>query len=250
MARKIDETGNKYGRLLVLREDPIRKNRRVNWICQCDCGKEVSIDGTHLRSGQTQSCGCLKTEKFVERNKKRLTNKPSDKRINEIGNRYGRLVVLADAGAKDGRASWLCQCDCGNQIVVKGKYLRNGDTKSCGCLHSSGQEKISLLLRKNNIPFIQEKTFDTCRLPDTNNLARFDFYVDNRYLIEFDGIQHFKQTGWRTQQEFERDKARDLFKDQWTKKYNIPLIRIKYNELEDLKLSDLIPETSRFLCKR
>ena len=35
-----------------------------------------------------------------------------------------------------------------------------------------------------------EKTF-TCRFKDSNYLARFDL-CDNKYLIEFDGIQHFK----------------------------------------------------------
>lgn len=33
-------------------------------------------------------------------------------------------------------AQWLCSCDCGNQVVVKGEHLKNGNTKSCGCLNS------------------------------------------------------------------------------------------------------------------
>jgi len=54
---------------------------------------------------------------------------------NEIGNRYGKLVVLERAeNNKYGDAQWLCQCDCGNQTIVKGVSLRNGHTKSCGCL--------------------------------------------------------------------------------------------------------------------
>jgi hypothetical protein len=49
--------------------------------------------------------------------------------------RFGRLVVLERAGQVDsGKATWLCQCDCGNQTVVMGKYLRKGRTRSCGCL--------------------------------------------------------------------------------------------------------------------
>ena len=53
---------------------------------------------------------------------------------NEIGNVYGYLTVIERAeNDKDGRAQWLCQCKCGNQVTVRGKALRQGNTKSCGC---------------------------------------------------------------------------------------------------------------------
>ncbi|NCC62772.1 MAG: hypothetical protein EOM12_18015 [Verrucomicrobiae bacterium] len=52
------------------------------------------------------------------------------------GLRFGRLVVIERQGKhKDGNLLWLCKCDCGNTVVVCGKYLRCGDTKSCGCLN-------------------------------------------------------------------------------------------------------------------
>lgn len=53
---------------------------------------------------------------------------------NEIGNRYGYLTVIARGkNDKDGCAQWICKCDCGNEIIVRGKSLRSGNTKSCGC---------------------------------------------------------------------------------------------------------------------
>lgn len=56
------------------------------------------------------------------------------KRIDISGSRYGRLVVIEyDHTDKDGRACWRCLCDCGNVVVVSGKNLRTGNTKSCGC---------------------------------------------------------------------------------------------------------------------
>jgi hypothetical protein len=51
----------------------------------------------------------------------------------EIGNRYGRLTVIARAPNKGTRAYWLCKCDCGVEKVVGGKHLRRGTTTSCGC---------------------------------------------------------------------------------------------------------------------
>ena len=58
--RRIDETGNRYGRLTVLQ--PIEKlgpNNRLVWLCKCDCGTQKEIIGKNLRSGNTKSCGCL-----------------------------------------------------------------------------------------------------------------------------------------------------------------------------------------------
>lgn len=53
----------------------------------------------------------------------------------EIGNIYGYLTVIERApNSKDGRAMWKCKCKCGNEVIVSGKHLRSGNTKSCGCL--------------------------------------------------------------------------------------------------------------------
>lgn len=55
--------------------------------------------------------------------------------ISEVGNRYGRLLVLRKHDtSKDRKAMWVCRCDCGNEAAVKGQNLRRGNTGSCGCL--------------------------------------------------------------------------------------------------------------------
>lgn len=52
----------------------------------------------------------------------------------EIGNRYGKLVVLSREKNGTSRMSrWLCRCDCGKETIVYGANLRRGNTKSCGC---------------------------------------------------------------------------------------------------------------------
>ena len=52
----------------------------------------------------------------------------------ETGNTYGYLTVIERAeNTKEGRAQWLCKCKCGNEVIVLGKHLRSGNTKSCGC---------------------------------------------------------------------------------------------------------------------
>ena len=65
--------------------------------------------------------------------------------INEIGNKHGKLLVIDRADNINNRAAWICKCDCGNYITVIGKELRNGHTKSCGCLR---KEKAIEILKK------------------------------------------------------------------------------------------------------
>lgn len=57
------------------------------------------------------------------------------KRLSLIGQRFGRLVVMADAGNIKGRSRWICRCDCGTTHITRGRSLKNGDTSSCGCFH-------------------------------------------------------------------------------------------------------------------
>ena len=64
-AKKIDLTGQRFGRLLVIRESGRTKCRHALWLCRCDCGVEVVVRSGYLRSGLTQSCGCLQRERFT-----------------------------------------------------------------------------------------------------------------------------------------------------------------------------------------
>lgn len=54
---------------------------------------------------------------------------------NITGETFGRLTVIERRGSnKDWKPMWLCRCECGNEGVFQGKLLKNGTTKSCGCL--------------------------------------------------------------------------------------------------------------------
>ena len=51
------------------------------------------------------------------------------------GIKYGRLLVLEYAGKTAGHISlWKCQCDCGKMVIIRSSLLKNGHTKSCGCI--------------------------------------------------------------------------------------------------------------------
>ena len=52
------------------------------------------------------------------------------------GRVFGRLMVNGMTGrrSREGRILWLCQCDCGNLVIVEGHSLKSGGKRSCGCL--------------------------------------------------------------------------------------------------------------------
>lgn len=61
----INETGNHYGRLTVIQFDHYDARREAYWRCRCDCGNETVTRGRCLRTGETQSCGCIARETRV-----------------------------------------------------------------------------------------------------------------------------------------------------------------------------------------
>lgn len=62
MSKKIDLTGQRFGRLTVVEQAGRAKNRCIVWRCNCDCGETVIVTGDDLRRGHTKSCGCLYRE--------------------------------------------------------------------------------------------------------------------------------------------------------------------------------------------
>ena len=73
MGNPIDMTGKRYGRLVAVRPMP---NRR-KWWCRCDCGAERAFDGYHVRSGASNSCGCLMREINGARGTHRMAGTPT-----------------------------------------------------------------------------------------------------------------------------------------------------------------------------
>lgn len=59
MRKKIDLTGQKFGRLTVIEEAGRSNQKTVKWRCKCECGNETIVYSNNLRKGNTKSCGCL-----------------------------------------------------------------------------------------------------------------------------------------------------------------------------------------------
>lgn len=235
-----DLVGQVFGELTVLQKTSNRaSNGGVYWLCQCSCGKTKEILGQSLKSGKTISCGCVRLKKLeIGRglNFHDLTGKV-----------FGKLTVIKRIEDKElnGRfhVQWECVCECGNTTNVLSSNLVTGNSQSCGLCgnNSHGNIKIAALLTSANIPYEREKCFKDCK--DTSQLP-FDFFVNNSYLIEYDGRQHFNKNTFYYN---EKIPIHDHIKSQWCIENNIPLIRIPYTHYNDLCIQDLLLETSTFI---
>lgn len=256
MTKVIDMTGQRFGKLVVLRRGENDKHGKAQWWCQCDCGSpEKLINGAALRRGLVVSCGCNKREKLKQYNDTQV--------VDETGNVYGYLTVLervTEAKPKDGRAQWLCQCKCGNQIITTGKLLRDGHKLSCGCMKKSkGELKIEQILEEKEIKYAEQYTvyinqndYDVKQKhPYYFDFAVFDSNEQLLYLIEYDGMQHFtyKENSdfWTNEEGFQKTRIRDNLKNNYCLNNNIPLIRIPYTHYDKLCIEDLLLETTTFL---
>lgn len=56
------------------------------------------------------------------------------------GKKYGRLTVLYRAPNQGNKTAWEVECECGTRIAVRSDSLRDGNTRSCGCLHTEWNE--------------------------------------------------------------------------------------------------------------
>lgn len=247
-----DLAGQTFGNLTVIELDQNKKTgcgKHAYWICKCNlCGNTKSIRSSDLKGGLVSDCGCLHSERA---SKAAL--------IDLNGKTFGNLKVLhrdmSNGYCNGVHARWMCKCMlCGRiESVASDMLLKHGKDrcKMC-CGVSLGETKIVELLDSNNVSYVHDKPYSTCRFPETGGALRFDFRItddsDCDYIIEFDGEQHTRPIPlWDDTQSFESRKRRDEFKNRWCKYNNIPLIRIPYTRLKSICMEDLMPQTSNYL---
>jgi hypothetical protein len=120
-----DLTHRRFGRLTVLSRGRRSATHHAYWRCRCRCGAEKEVRGDSLTSGAIRSCGCLWRSVMSERGV-----------YHRRGERFGRLRIIRQSGvAKRHGRVYLCRCDCGRATKVRGDRLRDGTTRSCGCLY-------------------------------------------------------------------------------------------------------------------
>lgn len=254
MGRFIDMTGwvmKEHGvpesRLTVIKRAQNR-DKRIFWLCKCDCGAELEIRGDQIRSGVAKSCGCYQRDKASET--MAITGKLNKTKGVPVTNYVGQkinMLTLIEPVNNNGRLKWKCQCECGNYTFVDTSHLNSGHTKSCGCIHSFTEKQLSQLFNKLGLNYSREYIFDDL-LSDKYHNLRFDFAIFDKNnqlkgLIECQGEQHYSPVNFFGGQEyFDQLTKNDQKKQEYCKLNNIPLLCVRNKYLDLDKIQNYIKE--------
>ena len=136
MSRKrLDITDQIFHRLQVIVTDwyKTKETGQTHWFCQCEDNNIVSVSLNNLRSGNTQSCGCLRRELSFE-NREDLSG--------QLFTRWFVDSYNPEKSKEMGKPYWNVTCtNDGNKGCVSGNNLKHGQSKSCGCLHKESVSK-------------------------------------------------------------------------------------------------------------
>ena len=106
-------------------------------------------------------------------------------KLSMIGDRFGRLIVLAEAASRrppNGapQRRFKCRCDCGTEFVATGGHLRSGHTSSCGCIKAERVRKLGYQNRRHGEAaartpeyLVWKSMFTRCTNP---NALNFKYY--------------------------------------------------------------------------
>lgn len=234
--RKIDLTGQRFTKLLVIKE-AYTKNYSVYWECLCDCGNTCYVPTHRLTTGTTKSCGCI------------LKDIMGPKLYVDIaGKKSGKLTAIEPTEMRSHRqVLWRCSCECGGETLCCTTDFLNGHVMSCGCVKSKGEEAIAGLLTKCNITYKKNYKFkDLYLISKKGRKTRlmFDFAILTTNgsvvcVIEFQGLQHYTPTsrnGFGDQQRL----VTDNMKREYCSRNNIPLYEIKYDENIEERINEIL----------
>jgi hypothetical protein len=159
-----------------------------------------------------------------------------DQRLKEsLGPDYIRLGEYIN-----NRTKVEVQHSCGYSFKTLPRNIYSGS--GCPvCASSKNEQIINDILIKNNIFFEKQKSFEF------NNRLKFDFYIENKILLEYDGEFHFLSRSMKDDSELKKQKLRDKEKNKYCKKNNIPLLRIPF--WEQNRIDEIISFTLDFLKK-
>jgi len=205
---------------------------RISIICPIH-GEFKQTPSKHYKHGCKQ-CGFEK----ISKSKNVLNTKRIIKNAKEVhGNLYDYSLTVYTKSTE--KIKIICYEHGVFEQIPKMHINRKQGCPRCN--NSHGEKMIEKLLINKHINFETQKTFDECK--NIHKLP-FDFYLEKYNLcIEFDGEQHFKAIKyWGGEEKFKLQQKRDSIKNIYCVENNINLLRIRFDENINEKITNYFSE--------
>lgn len=231
--------GNTYGPYnmeLVERSERQTGGKWKHGFYKCwRCGEIFEAKNYSVKIGETTCCQNCRSDfrkeysTIGERTKKYYP-----------GMKIGPYEILfeREAPKKDGKIRqgiFICP-NCNEEWEARLSDVASGKAKQCKKCSmkrvgpSKGEKRVAETLEKLEIEYKEQYTYKDCVNPKTKACLFFDFYLPKyNCCIEYDGIQHYKETHFSHDDLGDRQ-YRDSIKDDYCKEHNIKLIRIPYTD--------------------
>lgn len=170
MPKLKDLTGQRFGKLIVVKRAGSSNSGGAIWECQCDCGNIAYVRSDCLtRKNGTKSCGCISVDNAGKLNKGKIM------REDLTGRKFGRLTVIEFSHKEKNGVYWKCRCDCGNVKAIKAYSLKSGASKSCGCYNKEPARGLNYKHGKTNTRLyrIWKNMKERCGNPSNNHYESY-----------------------------------------------------------------------------
>ena len=173
MTKVLDLTKQKFGRLTVIKRVENDKHGKSRWLCKCDCGNEIQVVGIDLKSGHTQSCGCLQKEVLLKRTIKhnmsksrihriwsRMKSRCYNEKVIEYKNYGGRGIIIYDEWKNNFQNfyNWSINNGYSDDLTIdRINNDGNYEPSNCRWIDNEQQQK-----NKRNNHFLTYKETTTC----------------------------------------------------------------------------------------
>jgi len=157
-----DISGQRFGKWEVLHQLPMVKGKARRFLCRCDCGKELQVEGISLRKGRSTQCiDCARKTQSSE--------------SEMIGKTFGKWLVLDIAEKKFGSYQYKCRCECGEIKTIHGPHLRTGHTTQCLKCSNRRKSRNNIIhgLARNPVYRVWSAMKHRCNNPNDANYYRY-----------------------------------------------------------------------------
>lgn len=177
--QRVDLTGKKFGRLLVVRKSKKISRKRTSgdrlWDCLCDCGTKVQAFGSSLRDGRVKSCGCLRREvsAAIQRSRRDVLRVPFAETIRKNVLRHYKN------NAEERGLDWKLTKSQFNELVYSNCYYCGSLPKEYKSKYGKHKTQINGIDRVDNSKgYTSENCVPCCKICNyaKNDMGRREFF--------------------------------------------------------------------------